>query len=293
LKPNSKKSSIFLAIGLVLLAALLWALSMPAIGSYRANLASRLVDQALSQQDDKQKLSLLQQAQMVDSSSQKATLALTDFWKSQGNLNKAVAALGTSSQPNYMLMGDLSLLAQNYPKALSYYSQASKNKPTAASLAGEAKALYNLEKTNEGCTRSAQAAKLSLLSQEAKDALAACTILGGVSQEATALDTLRPVLTARESAYFLIDTAVYKIGESRLLDTKVKTAYDWLLLSKLASARGDLSLAISRLQDGLTLDGSSKQLNSQAIELYRLLGDKSKQQDYQERLRQLQFTKYQ
>lgn len=273
--------------------AAIWAYSMPAIARYRASLASRLVEQSLAQDDIKQKLSLLEQAHMVDSSSAVATEALVEFWQSRGEALKAIAVYASSSQPNYVAMGDLALGAQDYPRALKYFTLASKKQTTAESLVGEATALYNLDKTTEGCKKAVQASKLSLESQLARNAVADCIILGDTLPDAVVLDADRPAMSGREAAYFLVDSRVYKIGETRLLDFKQKTAGDWLVLSKLASARGDLSLAISRLQDGLALDNSSVGLNKQAVTVYRLTADSAKEQEYAGRLRQLEFTKYQ
>ena len=292
-KHNKQRYALIGAIGVILVVAVIWALSMPAIARYRASLASRLVEQSLAQNDIKQKLSLLEQAHMIDNSSAMATEALVDFWKSRGETAKAIAAYASSSQPNYMAMGDLALGAQDYPRALKYFTLASKKQTTAESLVGEATALYNLGKTTEGCNKAAQASKLSLQSQPAREAVADCIILGDTLPDAVALDAGRPAMSGREAAYFLVDSRVYKIGESRLLDFKQKTAGDWLVLSKLASARGDISLAIARLQDGLALDNSSVELNKQAVTVYRLTADTAKQQEYASRLQQLEFTKYQ
>ena len=176
-KHNKQRYALIGAIGVILVVAAIWAFSMPAIARYRASLASRLVEQSLAQDDIKQKLSLLEQAHMIDSSSTVATEALVEFWQSRGDTAKAIAAYASSSQPNYIAMGDLALGAQDYPRALKYFTLASKKQTTAESLVGEATALYNLDKTTEGCKKAVQASKLSLESQPARFWVIPCQML--------------------------------------------------------------------------------------------------------------------
>ena len=72
-KHNKQRYALIGAISVILVAAVIWAFSMPAIARYRASLASRHVEQSLAQDDIKQKLSLLEQAHMIDNSSSVAT----------------------------------------------------------------------------------------------------------------------------------------------------------------------------------------------------------------------------
>jgi len=276
-----------------LLAGILVVVFLPRITSYRYSVAERLIAQSQITNDTKLQLSLLEQAHLIGGGDSRATDALAQFWLSRGEVKKAITVYETSSLPEYTKLGSLALGAQDYSLALGLYQEASKNQADADTLTGEATALYNLEKTSDGCAKALQANKQNLQSQSAKNAVAICVLLDSSQQEAVTLSGAQPLMSSREAAYLLINNQVYRIGESKLASIENKTVTDWLVLSRLAIARGDINLAISSAENGALLDRSNIELNKQLVNLYTISGDSAKSNQYSQRLQQLELVKYQ
>lgn len=293
-KPSRGQVSFFLiATGFILLVGLLVAVMMPQLTAWRWSVVDRLVAQAKNEQNSQYKLSLLEQAKLIGGQDPVATEALAQFWLNRGEIDKAIAVYQSVENPNYLRMGYLALNAQDYNKALNLYKKASSDQQSAESLVGEAVASYNQEKISDGCEKSLQAVKLNLQSKSAKAAVTSCVILGGTQAEAVSLAGQQPAMSERETAFFLINNQIYKVGESRLNAITDKTVTDWLVLSRLANVRGDKNLAISQAEKGLELDPSNVDVNTELIKLYRLTGSDAKANELSARLQQLQFTKYQ
>lgn len=276
----------------MLIALLAVALS-PQIQAWRRSVIDRLVAQAQHESDQNYRLSLLDQAHLVDSNDPVATEALARYWLNRGETTKAVVVYSTASHPNYLRMGYLAQNAHNYSLALNMYKQASGEHQTAESLVGEATALYNQDKIGEGCEKALQAVKLSLQSTAATAAVRSCIILGGTQAEAVSLVGQQPAMSERETAYFLIDNQVFVAGEKKLRDVKVPTVTDWLVLSRLAASKGDIALAILQAEKGYALDPANTDILSTLTKLYTIEHNGSKAQEYSTRLQQLEFVKYQ
>lgn len=292
-KPRTQTSFFILTIALILLAGILIVISIPKITAYRYSIVDRLLTQSQDTNESLFQLSLLEQAHLIGGGDSKATDVLAQFWLTRGEIKRAIDVYETSSNPDYPKLGSLALSAQNYPLALNLFQKASKKQASADTLTGEAIAFFNQEKVAEGCAKAAQASKLSLQSQSAKNAAIVCQILGGTQTEIISLVGQKPAMSDRESAYFLINNQVYKIGESKLQSVESKTVTDWLVLSRLASAHGDIKLAISSAEEGIGLDRSNTEMNKQLVSLYRLSGDFGRANEYLQRLQQLEIDKYQ
>lgn len=281
-----------IAGGFILLIGLLIALFTPEITSWRLSVVDRLLLQAKMSNNDSQRYSILQQAQLIGYHDPQATEALAQYWLSRGELGQAIATYQAGiAEPNYTALGDLALQAQDYAKAKVFFEKEGNTVETTASLVGEAKANYNTGNITTGCAKATQAAKLSLENVSAKAAITSCYILGG-SQVENIGNTTQPVMSERQSAYYLINNQVYKPGEAKLLAVKDKSAGDWLVLARLAAARGELQDATQKAEQGIELERSNIELNKELIVLYNLAGNTNKAQEYSVRLQQLQFDKY-
>jgi Tfp pilus assembly protein PilF len=84
---------------------------------------------------------------------------------------------------------------------------------------------------------------------------------------------------------------VYKTGEEKLLAVKEKATGDYLVLARLAAARGDIKLAAERAEKGIELDKSNYDLNVALVKYYQILGDKQKEMLYQNRLNELNIIR--
>lgn len=292
-KPRTQTSFLIFAVALLLLAGVLIALSLPRITQYRYSVATRLISQASQTQDIDQQKSLFEQAHLIASDSNEATGALARFWLDRGETSKAIAVYESGPSPDYNRIGSIALSAQDYSEASRLYQKSSKTQPSTDSLTGEAIALYNQDRIADGCAKAVQASKQSLESQTAKNAVLACIILGGTQAEAISLVGQKPAMSDREIANFLINAQIYKVGESKLMSIESKTVTDWLVLSRLAIARGDTNLAISSAEKGIELDRSNVEINRQLVAIYTLSGNTNKAAEYSQRLQQLEFNKYQ
>lgn len=293
-KPSRAQVNFFLiALGFIMLIALLVVALSPQIQAWRRSVIDRLVSQAQHESDENYRLSLLDQAHLVDSNDPVATEALAQYWLSRGESAKAIAVYGSVDNPNYLRMGYLAQNTHDYSLALNMYKRASGEHQTAESLVGEATALYNQDKIGDGCEKALQAVKLSLQSTAATAAVRNCIILGGTQAEAVSLVGQQPGLNERETAYFLINNQVFVAGEKKLREVKTPTVTDWLVLSRLVASKGDIALAISQAEKGYALDPANTDILSTLTKLYTIEHNSSKAQEYSTRLQQLEFVKYQ
>lgn len=256
-------------------------------------MADDLIEKGQSTTNDSQRYSYLSQANLIAYRDPKASNALAKFWIDRGEYKKAIDIyLSNIKDPNYSALGILALKARDYGLALKYFSIASDHSSTAESRAGEAVSLYNLDRVDEGCGKANEAIKLNLQSKFANQAVESCILLGG-SQS----DTVRSVDVAGQSersiSYKLLDALVFEQGEQKLADIQEKTALDYLLWSKLLASKGDIKGAIDKVEQGIGIDKSIADMYVHAIKLYELEDDKAKVQQYQQRLDQLKFQKYQ
>ena len=264
---------------------------MPEITAWRQHKIDSLLQTASQQTNDDSKYYFLQQAHLLGGGDPLATQALAQFWQGRGELEKAIGVYQESiDNPNYIYLGNLALQSQNYVLAQNFFERASKDNKTSASLVGESAALYNLGKISDGCERAVQASKLDLGSIAAKNAVINCISLGGTSAEAIALAGPKPV-SAREEAYMLINSRIYKQGEEKLIAVKVKSIGDYLVLARLAAARGDIKSAAELAEQGISLDKSNYDLNVELVRYFNILGDKQKVDIYQARLNDLNIVR--
>lgn len=80
-----------IAGGFILLIGLLIALFTPEITSWRLSVVDRLLLQAKMSNNDSQRYSILQQAQLIGYHDPQATEALAQYWLSRGELGQAIA----------------------------------------------------------------------------------------------------------------------------------------------------------------------------------------------------------
>ncbi len=292
-KSTKNKLNFFLiAGGFILLFGLLIALFTPNITTWRLSVVDRLLNQAKFEQDDNQRYSLLSQAYLIGLKDPRATEALAQYWLGRGDVNRAISVYRDGLiNPNYVALGNLSLRAQNYPKAKEFFYLALKEGENDEGLVGLANTEFNLSNIVAGCEAATKATKQNLDSSSAKAAITSCYMLGGTQTESLG-NAPQTALSDRQVAYYLISNQVYKPGETKLLAIKDKTVGDWLVLSRLASARGEMSDAITKAEHGIALDSSNVELNKELISLYKITGNNNKAAEYSERLNQLMFVKY-
>ncbi len=292
-KSTKNKLNFFLvAGGFILLFGLLIALFTPNITAWKLSVVDRLLNQAKLEQDDNQRYGLLSQAYLIGLKDPRATEAMAQYWLGRGDVNKAVTTYKDGLvDPNYVALGNLSLRAQNYSKAKDFFNLSLKEGENDEGLVGLANTHFNLGNTTAGCEAATKATKQNLDSASAKAAVASCYMLGGTQAEALGT-TPQSTLSDRQVAYYLINNQVYKPGETKLLAIKDKTVGDWLVLSRLASARGEISDAIAKAEQGIALDSSNIDANKELISLYKITGENNKATEYSERLNQLMFVKY-
>jgi tetratricopeptide (TPR) repeat protein len=251
------------------------------------------LDKAKNSQDVKLKYSYLKQANIIGFRDPVASNELAKFWIDRGEYKKAIEVYKSSIEdPNNVALGVLALKARDYELANKYFQIASGQNSTAESNAGEAIALYNLDKISEGCEKSNTAIKLNLNSGLANKAIGSCKILGGVQSD-TVINADISSLSERDIGYRLIDSLVFNQGEKKINAIAEKTALDYLMLSRLLASRGEIDGAIMMAEKGIEIDSSITDLYSHAIQLYKLKNNASKITSYQNRVEQLKFEKYQ
>jgi tetratricopeptide (TPR) repeat protein len=289
--PKPQVKFFWIAAGLILLAGVLIILHLPEITAWRWHTVDTLISKANAQTDDKAKYSYLQQAVLIGGQDPLATQAMAQFWLGRGEVERAVDVYKQGiDNPNYIYLGNLALQAQNYNQAQTFFAKASRDNQTSASLSGESVALYNQAKITEGCDKAVQASKLDLSSATAKDALTDCVVLGGTNAEAVQLAGTKSV-TGREAAYILINSGVYKVGEEKLLAVDKKTTGDYVVLARLAAARGDVQHAVELAEQGIALDKSNYALNAALVNYYSILGNNDKLSLYQHRIDELNIVR--
>lgn len=290
---NTKKSFVAITAILILIIGLFVATFMPEITAWRIAIADELVAKANATSGDSKKYSYLSQANLIGLGDPVASNELAEFWIDRGEYQKAIDVYAENiKDPNYTALGILSLKGRDYEQAKQYFEIANKQNPTAESNAGEAIALYNLDKITEGCDKANAAIKLNLTSQLANRAVESCIILGGTQSDSVRATDIS-TLSERALAYKLIDSYVYNQGEKRMNAIAEKTALDYLVLSKLLASQGNIDEAIVMVEQGIGIDRSIADIYLHAIRLYKIKGDSGKIQDYQNRLDQLKFEKYQ
>lgn len=266
---------------------------LPETTAWRLSIADSLVEKAKGAESEDQKYSYLRQANIIGFRDPVASSELAKFWIDRGEYNKAIDVYVDSiKDPNYSALGLLALKARDYNQANKYFQMATKQNSTAESNAGEAIALYNLEMIGEGCDKANTSIKLNLKSALANKAVESCIILGGTQTDSVRTTDIS-ALSEREIGYRLLDSLVYNQGEKRVNAIADKTAFDYLLLSKLLASQGDVDGAITKVEEGIAIDKSIAENYMLAIKLYKIKKNDSKIQEYQNRLDQLKFDKYQ
>ena len=266
---------------------------LPSITAWRLTIADKLLDRAKSSQDVQLQYSYLKQANIIGFRDPIASNQLAQFWIGRGEYKKAIDVYRDSiKDPNYVALGILALKARDYELANKYFGVATKQNPTAESNAGEAIALYNLDRIGEGCDKSNTAIKLKLNSDLANKAISSCKILGG-TQSDTVINADISSLSERDIGYRLVNSLVLNQGEKKINAIAEKTAPDYLMLSRLLASRGDIDGAIEMVEKGIETDSSISELYNHAIRLYGIKNDTTKIEKYQNRVEQLKFVKYQ
>jgi len=290
---NTKKSFVAISVILMLIVGLLVVTFMPEITSWRLSIADNLIAKANATNSESKKYSYLNQANLIGFGDPIASNELAEFWIDRGEYQKAIDVYTKNvKDPNYTALGILSLKARDYEQAKQYFEIANKQNTTAESNAGEALALYNLGKISEGCDKANTAIKLNLTNLLANKAVESCLILGGTLPDSVVATDISS-LSDRALAYKLIDAYVYNQGEKRMNTITEKTALDYLVISQLLASQGNIDEAIATVEKGIDIDKSIADIYLHAIRLYNIKGDNSKIQEYQNRLDQLRFEKYQ
>lgn len=292
-QPQNSNNFVYLSITLIFIAVLLFAVFLPSITAWRIGITDKLLDKAKNSQDVQLRYSYLNQANIIGFRDPVASNELARFWIDRGEYKKAIDVYKNSIEnPNNVALGVLALKARDYEQANKYFQIATRDNPTAESNAGEAIALYNLDKISEGCDKSNTAIKLNLNSGLANKAIGSCKILGGVQSD-TVINADISSLSERDIGYRLIDSLVFNQGEKKINAIAEKTALDYLMLSRLLASRGEIDAAITMAEKGIEIDSSITDLYSHAIKLYELKNNASKITSYQNRVEQLKFEKYQ
>ncbi len=282
-KRESKFSFALIAVLVLVTTGLLLVVNGPQIASYRSRVVDSLLAKAQASNNTSQQYSYLQAAHELASSDPAAIEALARYYRQSGN-ELAVLDLYERSiaQPNQIYLGNLALSLQQYDAALSHFFIATRQQQSAASLSGQATVLFNLGRVDEGCAKADQAHKLDLGNAAANGAVQACTILRANKDGSD-----------RQAAETLLQNGVAKVGEKWLLSSSTKTPNDWLSLARLAAARGDSKLAISRGEEGIKLDPANPELNRALAQYYGFIGNNAQAQKYQLLYDQLKFANYQ
>lgn len=292
-QPQNSNNFVYLSIALVSIVVLLLVTFLPSITAWRLSIVDRLLQQAKSSQDVQLQYSYLNQANTIGFRDPVASNELAQFWIDRGEYKKAIEVYQDSiSNPNYSALGILALKARDYELANKYFQIATKQNPTAESNAGEAIALYNLDKIDQGCDKSNTAIKLNLNSDLANKAIGSCKILGG-TQSDTVINADISSLSERDIGYRLVNSLVLNQGEKKINAISEKTALDYLILSRLLASKGDIDAAIMMVEKGIEIDSSVRDLYTHAIRLYQIKNDTTKIERYQNRVEQLKFEKYQ
>lgn len=254
----------------------------PQITNFRNRVVDSLLGKAQAASETQQPV-YLQAAHLVAPGDPAAIEALARYYQKQGNAGAVLDLYERSiTHPNQIYLGNLALSLQQYDSALNHFYTASREQQSAASLSGEAQVLFNLDRADQGCEKADTAHKLNLKSTEADGVEAVCALLKS-----------HPTSGSRQDAGVLLQNQVARVGEKWLLAANPKTPNDWLNLARLAAARGDIKLAISRAEEGIRLDQASKDLNQALAEYYRMVGNGAQAQKYQQLYDQLQFHSYQ
>ncbi len=288
-EPKKQVNFFWIAAGIILLTALVITLHWPEITAWRQHKVDVLLRSAKEQKTAEARYSYLQQASLIDSHDPLATEAMAQFWLDRGETDKAIAAYQQGiDNPNYVYLGNLALQNQNYPLALQYFKNANGVDSTTSGLVGEAAADFNLNNITDGCNKALQASKSDLSSEQAKNLLKSCILLGGNNTEAAQLvGQSQP--SSREVAYILLSSKVYQQAEQKLNSLEEKGTGDYLVLARLAAARGDITTATKLAEQGIELDKANIELNKALVQYYTILGDNTKKDLYQNRLDQLLF----
>lgn len=279
------------AVLLTLVAALLLSVCMPQIQSWQSRVVDKLLNEAQASSSPTTRYSYLQQASIVGYRDPAAIEAMAQFWLGRGEVQRAIGIYETRiSEPNYVALGNLALQAQDYSKAQKFFVKAEKEDSTGAAT-GLAATYYNQDKPNEACEQSVKAYKLDLQDTTAKNAVVLCVLMNPSFTEAQGLTT-QPSLNDREVAYLLLDSKIYKLAEAKLTSLVTKSKDDYLTLARLVAARGEIDQALSFTFAANNLDKSDIPTNQLLVQLYTLKGNIGEAQVYQNRLVQLEFSKY-
>lgn len=289
IKKGERSIAPFLVITF-LACALVNALVLPGITKVKNRYLDKRINEAKIAQakgDFAAAESVLQRANWISFGDDRVIIALGETYQADGNLPAAIHAY--SQLPfahGYTRLGQAALSYQDYKLAQKTYARAVDKWPTAENYAALAISEYNIDQVKSGCEAAQVAAKASLANAEATQAQLGCLLLQDK------LDQARqdfPVLTStltdspRALAYALVQTGATKVGEDKLLKVEDKTTGDWLLLARIAAARGDYKTAVTRTESGLELNSADLSLNQAASSYYQRLGDQTKAIFYRQR----------
>lgn len=231
--------------------------------------------------------SILQRANWVSFGDNQVLLALGQTYQADGNLPAAIHAYDQLPfTTGYSRLGRAALSYQDYKRAQSTYIKAVDTWPTAENYAALAISEYNIGRVKAGCEAAQVAAKASLANPDASQAQLACLLLEDKFDQAR---QDFPALTStlsnspRAIAYALVKAGVVKPGEDKLLKINIKTTGDWLLLARIAAARGELKTAVARTEAGLKLNTADLALNQAAASYYATLDNQAKATFYRQR----------
>ena len=289
-KSPGERSSAPWLIAIFLACAVIIALVLPQIVKAKNRYLDQRITEAKTAQsagDFNSAESILERANWVSFGDSRVLLALGQIYQTDGNLPAAIQSYDQLPfTTGYTRLGQAALSYQDYKLAQKVYARAVKTWPMAQNYAALASAEYNLGQTKAGCTAAQAAAKASLVNPEAAQAQLVCLLLQGkLDQARQDFPTLTASLTSspRATAYSLVQAGAIKPGEDKLLKVSEKTTGDWLLLARIAAARGDLKTAAARAESGLKLNLADLALNQAASTYYKSLGNQTKADFYRQR----------
>lgn len=241
--------------------ALLLALNMPRLISFRNQLVDHFITQAQSAKtngDRKKIFANLDLASNVSFGDTRASRLKANELIAIYRYDQAEAVLAGSPGPiNYTELGDIAIKAQHYQNAERYYSKANRAHKDSANLSGIALALIGQGKTKEGCDKNEEAVKSNLANKVATKTADVCKLLQTNTND------------KRSLAYNLVELNLFAPAEKTLLSDQNKQARDWLILAQIAASRGEYERAVERVEFALKLDDRDINILKFAIIAYQ------------------------
>lgn len=281
-KPASQISFRLIAVVVVMGLALLIGTYWPMLKDLQDNQSDRVLALAANS-DNQQKLTLLEQAFLLNPGDPRVTEALAGYYKSEGEYDKAFETYERSRAGiNYVYLGRLAMKTGQYEQAKIYFSKAVSQEESAESLSGLAMANFALNNTKQGCEEASKAERLNLSSPSAKEASEICKILQNTSK-----------LPKRVQIYKLAEAYIYDQALSQFEAYNPKGTGDWVAMAQIYQNKNQKQKALEAIKSGIAQDPTSVDLMQRATALLNSMGRGVEAEIYKPRLQELEFKNYQ